>query len=558
MRRLILFLVCVLLGLGMLSAGLLLPAHLRAVDAKLLRHAGRGTESLGDRGLALAGDNKLGAAQLVLTAAQQLSLPTDRLRLATDNLSRQHGRWLVWGGPEPRFDSIFEPDKRLDESTSQPFTLYVIRESNRQRVLASLSKNPNRILRELLQLRGFTNTTLFTPSQSSSGQALDAAIAICGLLLEGRYLPAKFTEELGHLTGQAVASGNSLRLEATLLDLTSLGQRLNWGQLVEFVSHIEDAETLRLLVRLLRQDESRLPMLFSAVLLSGNPAAVTQYLMNFGETGWKDLCASLRYNAGGVKELLHRNQRLHFSRWLRGWAMGISLQRPYLGLTIKWFLYLAGGFCLAASLHYVRRPVAALERPLQVHGFHMVREILFALGFLVAVLLVTEPFLSQETRPFNFPFQVRLPTLGNIAPPSATQNQVQTKIMNQLSLLALLLFFVLQGLLYLASLLKLAEIRRQNVPPRIKLRLLENEDHLFDAGLYLGFVGTIICLILVSLGVIKPSLMAAYSSTSFGITFVSLFKIVNLRPTRRKLLMEAEMQAAQAAARGATSSLVTP
>ena len=33
----------------------------------------------------------------------------------------------------------------------------------------------------------------------------------------------------------------------------------------------------------------------------------------------------------------------------------------------------------------------------------------------------------------------------------------------------------------------------------MKLKLLENEDHLFDAGLYLGFVGTIISLILVSL-----------------------------------------------------------
>jgi len=112
--------------------------------------------------------------------------------------------------------------------------------------------------------------------------------------------------------------------------------------------------------------------------------------------------------------------------------------------------------------------------------------------------------------------------------------------MNQLSLLTLLLFFVLQALIYTACLVKLAEIRRQNVAPRIKLRLLENEDHLFDAGLYLGFVGTIISLILVSLGVIKPSLMAAYSSTSFGIIFVSIFKIFHLRPERRKLLMEAE------------------
>src|SRR5678815_5957217 len=117
--------------------------------------------------------------------------------------------------------------------------------------------------------------------------------------------------------------------------------------------------------------------------------------------------------------------------------------------------------------------------------------------------------------------------------------------MNQLSLLTLLLFLVLQSLLYVASLVKLAEVRRQNAPARIKLRLLDNEDHLFDAGLYLGFVGTIISLILVSLGVIKPSLMAAYSSTSFGIIFVSIFKIFNLRPERRKLLMEAESEASQ-------------
>ncbi len=34
--------------------------------------------------------------------------------------------------------------------------------------------------------------------------------------------------------------------------------------------------------------------------------------------------------------------------------------------------------------------------------------------------------------------------------------------------------------------------------------------------------------------------MAAYSSTSFGIIFVSVFKIFHLRPTRRKLLLESE------------------
>jgi hypothetical protein len=138
----------------------------------------------------------------------------------------------------------------------------------------------------------------------------------------------------------------------------------------------------------------------------------------------------------------------------------------------------------------------------------------------------------------GFPFFVRLPTLCGII--VAGISNVKAPTMNHLSLLTLLLFFVLQALIYMACLFKLAEIRRQNLPSRVKLKLLENEDHLFDAGLYLGFAGMIISLILVSLGVIQPSLMAAYSSTSFGIIFVSVFKIFHVRPARRTLLLDDE------------------
>ena len=90
-------------------------------------------------------------------------------------------------------------------------------------------------------------------------------------------------------------------------------------------------------------------------------------------------------------------------------------------------------------------------------------------------------------------------------------------------------------------------------------KLLENEDHLFDSGLYLGFLGTIISLILVSLGVFKqPSLMAAYSSTSFGILFVVLFKVVHLRPARRHLLLEADSESPIRVAPPVESTLAAP
>ncbi len=109
------------------------------------------------------------------------------------------------------------------------------------------------------------------------------------------------------------------------------------------------------------------------------------------------------------------------------------------------------------------------------------------------------------------------------------------------SWIALISFFILQMLIYVFCRMKLAEIRRQTLPSKLKLRLLENEDNLFDAGLYFGFVGTVLSLILVSMGITSFSLMAAYSSTSFGIIFVSILKIFHVRPYRRRLILDAEV-----------------
>jgi hypothetical protein len=213
-----------------------------------------------------------------------------------------------------------------------------------------------------------------------------------------------------------------------------------------------------------------------------------------------------------------------------------------------------GGFLLAAALHFVRP--AAFELPSYVRGIHVAREILFALGFLVVVLLLSEPFLSQPSQKMEFPFRLQLPTVGQTVP--AAIASAKRTLMDPNSLLTLLLFFVLQGLLYTACVFKLAEIRRQRVIPRIKLRLLENEEHLFDAGLYVGFAGTIISLILVSMNVIKPSLMAAYGSTSFGIIFVSIFKIFHLRPARRRLLLESEAATPESIAPVGARTVATP
>ncbi len=88
------------------------------------------------------------------------------------------------------------------------------------------------------------------------------------------------------------------------------------------------------------------------------------------------------------------------------------------------------------------------------------REIFFALGFLLVVLLLSEPFLAQESQKVEFPFRLRLPMVGSVVPAGTTG--VNPSIMNQLKSIDPAAVLCAAGLLYTACLVKLAEIRRQD------------------------------------------------------------------------------------------------
>ncbi len=564
------FLICAILGLAMLVCGLLVPMHLRAVDAGVLAKAGRNGPHLLEEGRTLAGEQKLGAARMLMEAARMAGFPGwDRLANTITNLARQNPAALAWGD-DGRVEKLFGRESR-DESREQnpalgprpstldqplPFTDFIVREANRDAALAHLQSSPVSAIQELLRTRSLNNTVLFPPSSSASGQAFDAAVCIGGLLLDGNRLTPGLSREIFNLASRANRGGGSEPLEQSLMDFLSLGRRFNWDQLTAFVAEIPDATTLHRLADDAGVAKGKLPVLFAAVQLSGQPADVADYLAKFPDTGLADLGAGLTYGAGGVSELAKSGQRFYnpaFEQRVTDYnpffsffdhAANVCFQRPWLAFAGKWFLYLLAGFFVAAGLHYARPAVSVLEQPLQVRGFHLLREFLFSLAFLLVVLLLSEPFLAQESQEGGSSLGLHLPMVG-VAVPAGIAGLKQTimnpTIWNPTIVLTLLVFFVLQALLYISCLVKLAEIRRQSVPPRMKLKLLENEDHLFDAGLYLGFVGTIVSLIIASLGLVKFSLMAAYSSTSFGIIFVVIFKIFHLRPTRRKLLLEAEM-----------------
>jgi hypothetical protein len=112
--------------------------------------------------------------------------------------------------------------------------------------------------------------------------------------------------------------------------------------------------------------------------------------------------------------------------------------------------------------------------------------------------------------------------------------------MDSSTLISIGFFAALQIAMYLTCLLKIREVARSAVSPLVKLRLMENEENLFDGGLYVGIGGTAAALVLQVLGVIEPNLLAAYSSNLFGITCVAIVKIRHVRPYKRQLILDSQ------------------
>lgn len=432
-------------------------------------------------------------------------------------------------------------------NSSGPVVPLLIQSANRENALDILAHSQSPAVHQLLACRSLTNTVLFPAASSASGQAYDVATAICGLLVQDGHFTPALADAIENRATAASRGGDSQSLEEILMDEMSLGERFDWQHLATFNARIEDPQTLATLAAAARRSGNQLPALYAAVASSQQPDQVARYLSHFTQTGLQDLTEAERYGPGAVNELLRRDQRIYYPTVAKGMAEAApvrtatrwALHSPGFALALKCFLYVCAGLFLAAALQIGGRPSG---------GLFFARELLFASGVLLVALLLSEPFLAQENQTGEVQFRLRLPSVGGAVASHSTG--AKESIMNTssltASLLTLLVFFILQALIYVACLARLAETLRQKVPARVKLKLLENEDHLFDAGLYLGFVGTIICLILVSLHIIQFSLMAAYSSTSFGIIFVSILKIFKIRPARRDLLLQAEEENATA------------
>jgi hypothetical protein len=153
----------------------------------------------------------------------------------------------------------------------------------------------------------------------------------------------------------------------------------------------------------------------------------------------------------------------------------------------------------------------------------------------------SEPLLLNAAPASEYQVRLVIPLLGETAAPAANPSTAtQSSAMDTTTILSITAFAVLQVVMYMVCLMKITEIEKQGLPAATKLRLMENEENLFDGGLYIGIAGTATALVLQVLGLIQANLLAAYSSNLFGIVCVALVKIRHVRAYKRKLILEVQ------------------
>lgn len=530
----------VLAGLVIGVGAWLLPVNVKSVSPALLRAAGAGTPSLAAYGRDLVDSEKIGPAALLLAASQAVNDPrAPALARALEELTARQPALTAWGGWDAFLDPLFNLRANTARTASTPVLTFFIPNAAREKLRAHLSNSGSLGVQALLHTRELTATGRFVPATRPGGQPLDALILLTALLYQGEHLSPPLQRELRGLADAALLKKDLGELEPFFMDLLSLGRRLDWVQLSELLRRTEDAKTAGAYAHLARVAPDQLPLIYAAALFTDSADKVASYLIQYGKAGAEDLRLALAQGQGAVRLLLARQVPINRSASAGLSAAGeFALAHPQLTLAVKYLGFLLGGFLVLCGLDrwIVRGAVGVPSSALPP-----MRAGVLALLFAALLIVGSEPFLLKAAPPSEYQVRLHMPVL--VAATSAPDLPSQPNHhMDSSTLLSIGLFASLQVAMYIFCLVKIREIAGQELPALIRLKLLENEENLFDGGLYLGIGGTATALVLQVLGVIEPNLLAAYSSNLFGIVCVALVKIRHVRPIKRELIVESQAE----------------
>ena len=534
------------LGGILVVAALAVPVHLRSVAPALLARAGEATPSLADLGEARLDAAQPGAAGLLLAGARAAGAPPAEvasLETALKTFAQREPALMPWGGEDPFLLPLTKQAAAraaAAKGESTPVLRFFVTAEARVSLKGFLANSRVAAVRDTLALADLKETGRFVPAGRAGGQTYEALVLLAALLQQGEHLSPAFARIWREEARAALEQGGlGLRLEPMLIDLLALGRRLDWRQLTTVAAGVETRETWAELGRLARAGGEPFAVTLAASVADGSTERAVAYRRRHVSDVDADLKLALADGQGAVRLLLERGVPVNRQPApAPGPLVGLALLHAGWAMALRFVLCAAGAYLILRAIDRGMR--GALAPHAADAGIFHARSGVLALVATAAFVLVTEPYLGRAAPPSLDGLTLAMPVLGNLADPASLKTVTPSFAMDLHSILAIALFGALQIAMYLICLAKIRAIDAQALPALVKLRLMENEENLFDGGLYLGIGGTATALVLQVIGVVEPNLLAAYSSNLLGITCVALVKIRHVRPFKTTLILAAQ------------------
>lgn len=540
------------------AAALLMPAHLRSIDVAVIEASsenGQALEKVLDETIRSA---HIGSALRIMEAAQVPPATAEPYQAQIQTLIDQRPTLRLSGGPDRTLEDFLELVRPDIPADVQPRALLpqLLPRSERASLSAMLADSSNANVAALLNARDLPGLIRLHPASHAAGAPYDASILTLALLIEGGHFSPELAQQIGQTATQAVLGTPAAvrALEDFAIATLSLGRQLDHRALADLAADTESLADWGEMATLFRARPDRIDALYAALRFEGDSAPLFAYLVAYPKSSSADLDSALKNGPIATQLLLSTALPVYRPASLTGEIVNrlqayrpqsfveLSLENRRAALAAKVALLVLSGFAFALALGAAWRASLSEITPVS-RTLPSILARNFFISLVVALTLWTlfEPEIlkSKHTETNSAPrieFVVA-DTLQSLKEPVKAMQEL-----NQVTLLVLALFFIVQLVIYCFCLIKLKEIAKQKLSAKLKIKLLENEENLFDFGLYVGLGGTVLSLILVAVGIVEASLMAAYASTLFGILFVALLKVLNLRPYRRHLIIEADSE----------------
>jgi len=530
--------VCLLLGAWFL------PISVGSVHPAVLAELSRDSAGVGDTAATLAKKGRIGPAALLRKAGDAAGIQDfESLDVALANHAPTNSNAQLWRGANFLLDSGLVPLREPANNASPSALQVLIGEANRAALRNELTQTTSpggRAILNTLKLQGWKH---FSPAGATGGQALEATILLLALLHESGSLNPSLADEIAALAHASRKSENLATLEAIYLDALSLAQRFDGATLQELLAHIPDLSSLAQFTHFSNRKELDFPILYATVLMTGNARGTADYVVRFGSDGVSDLRTAMPLGSKALHTLLDREQRIATMGTAAdlGETAKLALRYPVALQLVKFALFFVGAILTVAGWDGIR-PKPELSIPGPAARLQPLRNGLIGILFALILAAVSEPFLLKADSQTDYLAEKRVIPVEKPeeTPSNTTDNNKEEGMFENLDLSTIytvLAFLLVQIIVYLICIQRIHQIDRMDESAVLKLRLMENEDNLFDAGLYVGIAGTALALVLQLLDVIQADLVAAYSSNLFGITCVAFVKIRNVRPYKRRLIM---------------------